>query len=62
MNEYTKAQKQGYQYAVVAEYAFTHYEKGQIVSRHRTYQAAEKASKKGGYESFKTVRAISDYT
>ena len=40
---------------VYAAYAHADYERGDIISRHKTYEAARAAAKRSGYDSFRAI-------
>lgn len=56
---YQKLYDQGYRFAVVVDYDGPHGEKGKLLSKHRSLEAAEKASRK--YGNWCAIRCISDY-
>lgn len=56
---YTKLLSQNYQYVVVVSYDGPHGERGHLLSKHKTYAAAERAARK--YGAWCEIRAISDY-
>jgi hypothetical protein len=47
-----------HRYAVVAAYAHAGFERGDIISRHSTYELARKAARRSGYDSFRGVRNL----
>jgi len=55
MNAYTKALKKGFEWVVVANYDHANFKAGDIISRHKTFEAALKAACKE-YPSFRAVR------
>lgn len=48
----------GFKFATVFDYATSRYERGDIFSRHRTYEAARKAAKRSGWDSFLSIREL----
>jgi hypothetical protein len=45
-------------YAVVASYEYNGYKRNEVISRHATYELAERAIKRGPYQTFRSVREI----
>ena len=45
-------------YAVVVQYQCGIGDKGDVISRHKTYELARAASKRTGYDSFLAIREI----
>jgi len=45
-------------YAIVASYDHDRYTRNQVISRHATYELAEKAIKRGPYKTFRGIREI----
>lgn len=47
-------------WAVVVAYEYPGHEKGEVISRHATHEAAEKAAKKSGRDSFLAIKHVND--
>jgi len=45
-------------YAIVASFAHNSYLRNEVISRHSTYELAEKAIKRGPYPTFRGIREI----
>jgi len=45
-------------WAVVARYEHNGIERNEVISRHKTYELAEGALKREGYETFRGIREI----
>lgn len=47
-------------YAVYFQYATAQHKAGDVLSRHHSYDAAEKAAKRSGYSTFLAIRDLTD--
>lgn len=56
---YQKLHAQGFRFVIVVFYDGPYGEKGDLISKHISYEAAEKASRK--YGNWCGIRCISDY-
>jgi hypothetical protein len=54
------AEKKGKDWAVIAQYEHAGYERGAVISVHKSYDLAAAAAKKSGYDSFRAVRNLRD--
>lgn len=57
-----KAYRAGKRWAVIAQYAHALYRAGDIISCHITYDLARSASRRSGYDTFRSVRDLEEYT
>jgi hypothetical protein len=53
--------KTGAEWLVTVDKAYGAKEKGDIISQHKTYEAAEKSYKRSGFASFHCIVAASGY-
>lgn len=56
-----EAAKTNRPWLVVFEYGTGSHEQGEVLSRHSTYELANKAARKSAYDSFLSVRDSRDY-
>ena len=61
-NQCKKLLKSGWTHIVYAQYSTDAYQAGTVVSRHRSHESAERATKHAKcHRSFLAVRRLSDY-
>ena len=58
--KFEKAMNAGFGWVVVVQYDCRLGEKGEMVSKHKTYDAARKAAKKTGFDEFLAIWEVTD--